>query len=111
MKWKDEILCIIQIQNINTVCNFSDLIKEYEWIKRRTDLCNTDRKKNKKKKKKPKQTKTPQTSNKAIYEGGLIELSAPPLFIEASVPSQESVWSCICVLGVSLFVSFRELAL
>lgn len=58
MKWKDEILCIIQIQNINTVCNFSDLIKEYEWIKRRTDLCNTDRKKQKiKKNKKNKQTK------------------------------------------------------
>ena len=60
MKWKDEILCIIQIQNINTVCNFSDLIKEYEWIKRRTELCNTDRKKQKKTKKKTKKTQANQ---------------------------------------------------
>jgi hypothetical protein len=70
LKWKDEILCIIQIQNINTVCNFSDLIKEYEWIKRRTDLCNTDRKKNKKtKKEKQTNQEPPRQSNKAIYEG------------------------------------------
>jgi hypothetical protein len=61
---KEEILCIIQIQNINTVYNISDLIKEYGWIKRRTDLCNTDLKKNKKKQEPPRQ------SNKAIYEGG-----------------------------------------
>ena len=26
----------------------------------------------------------------------------PPRFIEVSVPSQESVWSCICVLEVSI---------
>ena len=26
-----------------------------------------------------------------------------PLFIEVSVPSQESEWSCICVLGVSIW--------
>ena len=47
MKLKEDILCIIQIQNINTVYNISDLIKEYGWIKRWTDLCNTDLKKNK----------------------------------------------------------------
>jgi hypothetical protein len=26
----------------------------------------------------------------------------PPLFIEVFLPSQESEWSCICVLGVSI---------
>ena len=28
----------------------------------------------------------------------------PPLFIEVSVPSQESERSCICVLGVSILL-------
>ena len=31
----------------------------------------------------------------------------PPLFIEVPVPSQESDWSCICVLGIH-FISFYD---
>ena len=33
---------------------------------------------------------------------------ASPLFIEVSVPSQKSEWSCVCVFGVSTaFVSMK----
>ena len=34
----------------------------------------------------------------------------PPLFIEVPVPSQETDWSYICVLGVSIVVSFYDLS-
>ena len=35
-----------------------------------------------------------------VYKTSII----PPLFIEMSVPSQESELSCICVLGVSVLI-------
>ena len=44
----------------------------------------------------------------AIYEGWHIThkwkaLAWPHHFIEVPVPSQESFWSCICVLGLSIY--------
>jgi hypothetical protein len=35
---------------------------------------------------------------------------SPPLFIEVPVLSQETDWSYICVLGVSIVVSFYDLS-
>jgi hypothetical protein len=37
-----------------------------------------------------------------VQFGGKTNSLTPSLFIEVPVPSQQSEWSCICVLGVAI---------
>ena len=43
--------------------------------------------------------------------GGKTNSLTPSLFIEVPVPSQQSEWSCICVLGVAILPLSKKILL